>query len=193
MGRHSKLVGLIAGVTSLLSPLTADALLIRQSLAERAQAADAIVIGTVTHQESRWHERLALIQTDVTIRVEDILKAPSTEALPREVLLRLPGGRVGDTSMVAGELPAFRHAERVLVLLRRSPTADLYHLATAAYGMFRIVHDSVLQQDIVINDTGVFLADVATARSEDGPAPNRHVTLAQLRAYLKGVLNETTR
>jgi hypothetical protein len=167
-----------------------SALLVKTSLAERVQEADYIVTGTVTAQESHWDQPRALIYTDVTIRVEETLKAPATEAPPSELVARIPGGRVGTLVMQVSDIPTFQLLERAVVFLRQSQTAGLCHVVAGTAGTFRLVTDPVSHQEVVVNEAGEFLVDLKAQRFERQPAPEAKVTAAQLKQHLYELIRQ---
>ena len=84
-------------------------------LEEMATRAEVIALGTVEKVESAWTPDGRMIVTTATIEIEKGLKGGPW----RRVSIRIPGGRVGDQTMVASGAPTFREGERLVVFLEK--------------------------------------------------------------------------
>jgi hypothetical protein len=106
------------------------------SVKELAQASTAILVGKCDKVESFWDENRTRIFTQVKIRAEESLKGnPGSE-----VVITVPGGRVGNTLYEVSDMPVFAPGEEVLVFLWRHPTGK--NLVTGALqGKLSIVED----------------------------------------------------
>ncbi len=83
-------------------------------LERMAELATGVVAGAVENIESAWNRDRTRIDTRITLRVERVLAG---RAGPR-VVFRIPGGTVGDTTILVTDVPGFRVGEDVLVFLR---------------------------------------------------------------------------
>ena len=81
-----------------------------------SELATQVVAGTIERMESTWNHDHSRIYTRVTMRVERVL---SGQAGGR-IVFRVPGGTVGDTTVVVSEMPHFRVGEHTVVFLRGS-------------------------------------------------------------------------
>src|SRR5690349_11947899 len=99
-----------------LGVCTGYAAMRKLSMEDLAKKADAIVLGTVTQQESAWDAQHTAIYTDVTLAVEQVLTGSPGEV----VTLRVAGGVVGDIGMRTSNDATFRAGERVIVFLDTS-------------------------------------------------------------------------
>ena len=71
-----------------LLPHLGQAAMLRLSLAQLAQQADTIVLGTVIRQVSAWNAQYTAIYTDVTLAVEQVIAGtPGAEVTFRPVSL----------------------------------------------------------------------------------------------------------
>ena len=111
--------------------------------------ARVIVIGRVTDISSHWDTRQAQILTDITVRLDEILKGAAPGA---EVTIRQLGGRVGDIESRVEGSPEFSVGERVLLFLttRRDGTLRVAHLYL---GKFSIQTDVLTGEAIAQRDT----------------------------------------
>lgn len=181
---------LLAGI---LPDPAAHALMVRRSLAERTQDAEAVVVGTVVAQESRWDPADALIFTDVTLQVSETLKSPGSQGLPARVVIRVAGGRVGRFYMRVSDVPEFQPQEQVIVCLRRATARGVYHVVDGTQGTFRLITDPASGQLVVVNPEGAFLMDTATERFLRSPVQQAPVTFSAFRRHLQELIGETAR
>lgn len=79
-----------------------------------SQLATQVVAGTIEKMESTWNHDHSRIYTRVTMRVERVL---SGQAGPR-IVFRIPGGTVGETTVMVSEMPHFQEGESTVVFLR---------------------------------------------------------------------------
>jgi len=135
---------------------TGSAIMVELTLAELVSAADWIVIGTVTGQESEWNAGRTNIQTVVSINVQEWVKGqpfstgadgkntadPLSCSNSKSVSLTLPGGKVGDVTQWVEDTPAFRDGEKVLVFIS-SGNGGIYTVAGSVQGKYSIADNSV--------------------------------------------------
>ncbi len=103
-------VGVAVGL--LLGLGTSEALLPDFSKEQLIQQSEAIVLGTVLDQKSSWTEDRAQIFTYVTLLVADQYKGKPVE---RELILQIPGGKVGDITSKVSDTPVFIVGQQVIV------------------------------------------------------------------------------
>jgi len=104
------LLSFAGSVSALTMEMTTDQL---------AARADVIVTGTVTSLNSSWNEFHTTIYTIVTIAPETFQKG----AVDGAVVVRIPGGEVGEVGLFVEDVPTFTIGEKVsLHLLRGSET-----------------------------------------------------------------------
>jgi len=106
------------------------AIMIEVPAADLQVRADVIVSGTVTSVSSHWDETRTTIFTDVSIRSEKFEKGMAMTS----VILRLPGGEVGDVGLAVEDIPAFRVGEKTTVCLTKGRVAGVYELFGACQG-----------------------------------------------------------
>ncbi len=119
-------------VAGLLWALPASALMIRYDLQRLSTGSDKIVIGNVVDTESKYLVPGRAIYTFVTIDVEEVLKG---EISGNELTLRVPGGTVGEETMVVEHEPDFMIGEKVLVFAARQVDGQdvLYNAENGKY------------------------------------------------------------
>ena len=83
-------------------------------IARMSELATQVVAGTVEKMESTWNHDHSRIYTRVTMRVERVLSGQAG----RRIVFRIPGGTVGDTTVMVSEMPHFRVGEDTVVFLR---------------------------------------------------------------------------
>lgn len=114
----------LVSVAALLAfTATGQAMMVELPRAALTAGADVIVSGTVTGVESRWTDDNAAIYTDVTLSVDRVDKG----AADRAVVVRVPGGEVGDIGMAVEDMPVFEVGDVVtLSLVRNGSTLELF-------------------------------------------------------------------
>ncbi len=78
---------------------------------------DLIIEGEVINIKSQWNEKHSIIYTDVILTIQKVEKGIVSG---HSLTVRLLGGRVGDTSIVALGTPIFTMGNKVLLLLNES-------------------------------------------------------------------------
>ena len=79
-----------------------------------SELATQVVAGTIEKMESTWNHDHSRIYTRVTMRVERVLSGQAGN----RIVFRIPGGTVGDTTVMVSEMPHFREGESTVVFLR---------------------------------------------------------------------------
>ena len=79
-----------------------------------SELATQVVAGTIEKMESTWNHDHSRIYTRVTMRVERVLSGRAGT----QIVFRIPGGTVGDTTIMVSEMPHFRVGEDTVVFLR---------------------------------------------------------------------------
>ena len=79
-----------------------------------SELATQVVAGTIERMESTWNHDHSRIYTRVTMHVERVLSGQAG----RRIVFRIPGGTVGDTTVMVSEMPHFRVGEETVVFLR---------------------------------------------------------------------------
>jgi hypothetical protein len=104
-------VGLLAGAGSLRASL-----LRAMSLAELANTADRIVVGSVRSVNAAWDLQHRRIISTIEVDVEESWKGP--ESASRRIAIIQPGGAVGDIEMSVGGMPSFSVGEKSVLFLQ---------------------------------------------------------------------------
>jgi len=81
-----------------------------------SELATQVVAGTIERMESTWNHDHSRIYTRVTMRVERVLSGQAG----RRIVFRIPGGTIGDPTVMVSEMPHFREGEDTVVFLRGS-------------------------------------------------------------------------
>ena len=130
--------------------------LARMSLDQLAAAADTVARVRCVGAESRWEN--GSIWTVATVEILENLKGN----LPREIEVRLPGGRVGHLIATVDGAPKFHPGDEAIVFLERSRTGG-FTVAGWVEGTFRISRDPRTGGETVTQDSSAFAVfDTAT-------------------------------
>ncbi|MGB9593700.1 MAG: hypothetical protein ACPL7R_06155, partial [Anaerolineae bacterium] len=84
------------------------------SLEQLARDADRILVGTVVTTESAWNAERTAIFTTVRLRVGEVVKGSK----PREIILRVEGGQVGDIAQTVSGGLSFAEGQQVVLFLK---------------------------------------------------------------------------
>jgi hypothetical protein len=148
-----------------LQPSTAGATVVHHlGLDDLARRAEAVVEGRVVAERSYWEK--GMIVTSVTIKVSRCHAGRCAGAT--EVILRSPGGAVGDEVMVVDGAPRFRLGEKLLVL-GRGPAQDMRAIGLRL-GVFHIQRDIAyrdLSQLHLVNHRGAPVSGAVARLSVD--------------------------
>lgn len=151
----------IVFVFALLPGLRATTLA-RLSLDQLAGAADGVARVRCAASESRMEN--GAIWTVTAFDVIETMKGN----LPAQVVVQLPGGKVGHLTAAVDGTPKFRPGEEAVVFLERTRSGG-YSVAGWVEGTFRIARDAASHREIVTQDSSgfaVFDASTRTFRTE---------------------------
>ncbi|HBQ27918.1 MAG TPA: hypothetical protein DD719_00550 [Desulfotomaculum sp.] len=128
-------------------PANSEALMLKKDLGTLANEADTIITGKVTNMKSQWEDNK--IFTYVTIGAKDILKG----AKKTEIIIKVPGGTVGDTACFVTDTPNFRINEEVFLFLKAKN--NYFNLLGGPQGKYTIMKNQVLSSlgpNLTVND-----------------------------------------
>ncbi len=114
--RTTFLVG-TAALALLLGPLAHATVIARESIEQMTQASEVVIRGRVLRTEAQWDEAHRSIWTYAEVKVEEALKGTA----PMIILVRSPGGEVGDIGQLVAGAPRFEVGEDVVLFLFRPP------------------------------------------------------------------------
>ncbi len=102
-----------AWAVALWTASVASAAVLPREVGELTVQADRVVIGDVIDVASFWNAKQTLIMSQVDVAVSDYLKGEGEAVLSLEV----PGGRIGDLTLVTSVDPAFEVGQHVVLFL----------------------------------------------------------------------------
>lgn len=178
--KRSMLSFLLLWVAILFHPFANATTLARLSLDQLASGSDAVARVHIVSEESRWEG--SSIWTLATATVVESMKGD----LPSEIVIRVPGGRVGHLISTVEGTPKFHVGDDAVVFLQRSPAGD-FSVAGWVEGTFRILLDPRSGNETVTQDSAafaVFDAATRTFRSEGV----RRMPIAEFRGRVAAAL-----
>jgi len=89
--------------------------MVKLSLQDLTNAADAIVLGEVKKIQYEWSMDRSVILTVVTLKIQEVWKR---DFYDNQILIQFPGGKIGDIGLKVSDMPTFQKKERVLVFLK---------------------------------------------------------------------------
>ncbi len=93
-----------------------EALRLKTNWGERVELSEKIVRGQVVAVECYWNCEKNNIFTDVTLLVDEYLKGDG----PRKMIIKIPGGTVGDKTQQVSDTPQFRVGDDDIIFLESS-------------------------------------------------------------------------
>jgi len=93
----------------------AAALMREMSLEELASGADSIIVGQVLHRKSHWNRDKTEIFTRVVISTAEHLKGGAHSG---NIVISVPGGTIGETTVEVTDVPDFSVGEKVVIFIR---------------------------------------------------------------------------
>ena len=158
MIRYLKFTGIILAIVILIacsapapsdtSKLTSSSIIVKLNIEELVAQSDWIVIGVVTEKKSLWDTQHSQIHTLVILAVEEWVKG---KPKGNEIIIKIPGGQVGEVSQRVGSAPSFRIDEEVLVFLQ-SQDGDTIRVVGDQQGKLVIENDKIAGSDISLTE-----------------------------------------
>jgi hypothetical protein len=100
---------------------------------------DLIVVGKVLATESHWVRPPGLIMTDVSVQVSRRAKG---ELKTERIVVRTPGGRIGDVAQDIDGAPVFQKGQDVLLFLKSTPENGVFAVRGMHQGKVDLVPDA---------------------------------------------------
>jgi hypothetical protein len=132
--------------------------LARLSLEQLASAADNVARVRCVGSESRWE--YGTIWTVTTFDVGETMKGN----LPAQVIVRLPGGRVGHFTVTVDGTPKFDPGGEAILFLERSRSGG-FSVTGWVEGTFRIARNPATRRETVSQDSSAFAVFDTASRS----------------------------
>ena len=101
-------------------------------------AADVILTGKVTKQNSSWNKDKTRIYTDVTLEVEEYLKGNNGN---KTLVVTTPGGEVGEVGELYTHMPRFSKDEEVLLFVKKDTKDMSYKVVNGQEGKIALYTD----------------------------------------------------
>ncbi|MFY9571181.1 MAG: FG-GAP-like repeat-containing protein [Blastocatellia bacterium] len=148
--------------------------------------ARAIVRGKVLSVASSFDEQHNNIYTYITIKVQEVLKGQISE---RRIVIKEPGGQVGEQGSIVFGTPQFKPGEKVLLYLDTWNDGSL-RVHEIFLGKFDIIQDPKTGQEFAVRSESGENVDVVPSSNghSKGPITDR----MELSAYTRMVRNRLT-
>jgi hypothetical protein len=127
---------LAAAAVAALAASASASIVLRVTPRELADTANLVAEGRVASVDVRWDDARTCINTYVTLTVDRVLKGTASGS----VVIKVPGGRVGDEEVRVEGTAKFERDEQVVVFLWRDVAGDWIVLGEAQ-GKFRVWQD----------------------------------------------------
>jgi hypothetical protein len=146
-----------------------------------------VVRGKVKKMQSRWAKTGGRIVTDIEVEVTEALKGEPAKT----IVIRQPGGVVGDIGQKVQGLATFEPGEEIVVFLEQRP-GNAFDVYGSAQGKFRLKASDDGKKLLAVPDAmeGTSLLDPVTRQPV---APQTEpIALDTLRAKIKKAKNTAT-
>jgi hypothetical protein len=136
------------------------ALMIEMATPELTKQAHAIVRGKVKDMRSEWDPERRYIWTLVTISVSKSIKGDSLAG--QEVIVKIPGGVVGQTGQVTEDTPIFKKDEDVLLFVNSEvyKGGKVFRVTGNFQGKHTIKNDTAIEKKMPV---ATFLGQIEAA------------------------------
>ena len=124
--------------------------------AELAKTSKDIVVAKCVSSEVKKDENTGFIYTYTTFKVDESLKGKYDD----EIVLRIIGGTVGDTTIKAPDVPTFSPDEEVVLFLGPKNTMGYPVLKSINRGVYRIQSDESGARIITTPVVGLDIVDI---------------------------------
>ena len=151
---------------------------------ELVREAELIFQGTVTNVESQWTGEGGKrhIVSYITIQVEDALKGTPDASFT----IRMLGGTVGDETMEVSDAPKFKVGDREILFVENNGR-QFIPLVGIMYGRFRVQKDEQTGADVVLNNAGKPVSDLAELGKKDLHAPTSSTAPLDLATFKSAI------
>ncbi len=143
---------------------------------ELTKKAREIVQGKVVKKHCEWNQDEPRINTTITIKVGRSIKG---DLAKEEVVIRQPGGVIGDVGLKVSGFPDFQEGEEVLVFLQKGEEY-FRKVVGLAQGKFRIITDKETGRkilDMTGQDKGLRIIDKEEAVKTEAVREEKKVFL----------------
>lgn len=103
-----------------------------------SKGADVIVTGKVAGQKSKWNADKTRILTQVTVEVDEYLKAADNQ---KDIIITHLGGEVGSIGEWYSHVPSFKNNEEVLLFLKKDKANKAYKVVDGEEGKWTLYKD----------------------------------------------------
>jgi hypothetical protein len=182
---HCVLVSTVVLFAPSTSQPASGTTLMRMSLAQISQAAQAIVRARCIGNSTRWDA--GEIWTFTSFDIEETWSGSA----PAQISVRLLGGRVGNLTSTVSGVPRFSPGEEVVLFLEPTARGD-FSIVSWEQGTFRIRRDVRMGEEVAVQDTAAFpVFDPAMRRFET--IGIRNLPIATLRSRVEAVVRGEVR
>ncbi|HWK10321.1 MAG TPA: hypothetical protein VNR64_09740 [Vicinamibacterales bacterium] len=175
---------LLVAAAIALAPAAAGAtVLVPVEFRELVTLAPVIAHGQIVDARSDWSPGRRSVETFVTLRVDEYLKGD----LGPEIVVRVPGGRVGRYRTIMVGAPVFERGDEVVLFLNTgSPSYP--SIVGLSQGAFRVVTPPGTSMRVVAPPAVMSIPGADAQPVVRGDAARRPVAIEQFRSLVRQVL-----
>lgn len=161
----------VVGLIIFCAILPCQAMQLHVTLDEMTQQADAIFLGVVVDQQSRYGPNQKMIFTDVFYQVEEVIyrKEKVQSAIHKTVKLTFAGGEVKGETVRVSDVPSFENGSTYLVFTRMDGKTYASPIIGAFQGLFKIISDEVSGVPYALTYGGRYIVEIKEGDIVTGP------------------------
>ncbi len=169
------------------SPPTQATTFERLGLETLATLSTHVVRGQVLSAESAWNEDKSAIYTSARLRVDEAIagKVPG-----KEIVVFVPGGRVGDTIQTVIGAPTLETGKDVVLMLSAADPSG-FGVVGLSQGAFDLKRDPASGKTMAISQAAAFLPPIAAEETARSPTGAEGIPLEELIRTVREAKRET--
>lgn len=110
----------------------------QSKIKQLSEKSDVILTGKVAKQKSEWNKNRTRIYTNVTIEVNEYVKGSGVD---KNIVVKHPGGEVGDVGEWYSHMPKFNNDEEVLLFAKKDKKDKSYKVLDGEDGKLTLYRD----------------------------------------------------
>lgn len=131
-----------------LLPQIGGALMVKLDLEDLTGNSDLVIRAEVENIRCAWNEDQTEVISYATLSVKEPIKGLLKQ---EEIIVKYPGGRIGDIVTWVEDAPNFQEGEDVIVFLDKETEQGLRSVYGNFQGKYTIQKDMVLEKDIPVD------------------------------------------
>jgi len=159
MRRSIMLMMTISLMVIFASPEISSAFSNQMTLAQLADQADLIFVGTANDMQAFKNQEGAII-TKITFSAETVLKGSDKLEGLSEVALNFAGGKIGETRLRVSDVPIIQFNKRYVLMVRYDGNEYASPVVGMSQGLFIVENEPATNRNLVLGLAGNFIEGI---------------------------------